>query len=133
MTGDNKRKNIEAETRRGDESLDSARILLGAGKHADAISRAYYAAFHYARALVLLTGEEPRTHGGLERLLHRDVVQPGLLAPDIAKLFSRLLKFRQDADYTAEFVFSANGAAEELAAAEAFVTAARAILAKPIV
>lgn len=69
MTGDNRRKNIAAEVRRGDESLESAEILVAAGKFADAISRAYYAAFHYARALLLTLGEEPKTHAGLERLL----------------------------------------------------------------
>ena len=130
MTEDNKRKNIAAETARGDDSLASARILLAAGMFADAVSRAYYGAFHYARAMLLAVGEEPRTHGGLERLLHRDVVRTGALSPDVAKLFSRLLKFRQDADYTAEFVFSAEGAAEEVAAAGEFVAAAKGVLAR---
>jgi uncharacterized protein (UPF0332 family) len=128
LTGDNKRKNIAAEVERGDESLESARILLAAAKHADAVSRAYYAAFHFARALLLTLPEEPRTHGGVERLLQRDFVRAGALDPETAKLFSRLQKFRQDADYTAEFVFTGPGAAEEVAAAERFVTAARALL-----
>lgn len=133
MTGDNKRKNIAAETARGDDSLESAQILLAAGKLADAVSRAYYGAFHYARAMLIAVGEEPRTHGGLERLLHRDVVRTGALSPDVAKLFSRLLKFRQDADYTAEFVFTTEGAAEEVAAAEAFVRAAKEMLARAVI
>jgi uncharacterized protein (UPF0332 family) len=128
LTGDNKRKNIAAEIARGDESLESARILLAAGKHADSVSRAYYAAFHFARALLLTLPEEPRTHGGVERLLQRDFVRAGVFDPETAKLFSRLQKFRQDADYTAEFVFTREGAAEELAAAERFVEAARAVL-----
>ncbi len=128
MTRDNRRKNIAAEVKRGDESLDSAKLLLGAGKLADAVSRAYYAAFHYARAMLLTLGEETRTHGGLERLLHRDLVREGALDPEVARLFSRLQKFRQDADYTAEFVFTAAGAAEEVAAAERFVREARALL-----
>ena len=125
MTDDNRRKNIAAEVRRGDESFESAELLLAAGKLADAVSRAYYAAFHYARAMLLTLGEEARTHGGLERLLHRDLVREGGLDPDVARLFSRLQKFRQDADYTAEFVFTAAGAAEEVAAARTFVVEAR--------
>lgn len=129
MTGDNKRKNVAAEVRRGEECLESAQILLRAGKNADAVSRAYYAAFHLARALLLTLAEEPRTHGGVERLLQRDFVRTGALDPETAKLFSRLQKFRQDADYTAEFVFTSEGSAEEIAAAERFVRAARALLA----
>ena len=128
MTEDNRRKNIAAEVRRGDESLDSAHLLLDAHKLADAVSRAYYAAFHYARALLLTTGQESRTHAGLERLLHRDLVREGALDADVARLFSRLQKFRQDADYTAEFVFTAAGASEEVSAARAFVAEARARL-----
>ncbi len=125
MTGDNRKKNIAAEVVRGDESLESAELLLAAGKFADAVSRAYYPAFHYARALLLTVGEEARSHAGLERLLHRDIVRQGKLDPDVARLLSRLQKFRLDADYTAEFVFTSTGAAEEVAAARTFVNEAR--------
>ncbi len=128
MTDDNRRKNIAVETKRGDESLESARILLAAALHADAVSRAYYAAFHYARALLLTVGEEPETHAGLHKLLHRDLVRDGVLDPDVAHLFSRLQKFRLDADYAAEVVFTPSAAAEELRAAETFVAEARAVL-----
>ena len=128
MTEDSRRRNIAHEVRRGDESLESAEILLAAGKHADAVSRAYYGAFHYARALLLTLGEEARSHGGLERLLQRDLVRPGKLDPDVARLFSRLQRFRQDADYTAEFVFTAKGSREEVDAARQFVEAARMLL-----
>ena len=130
MTEADRKKDIGAEARRGEESLESAAILLREKKLADAVSRAYYAAFHFARALLLSVGEEVRTHGGLERLLHRDFVRPGTLAPEIALLYSRLLKHRGDADYTAEFVFTAAAAKEEVAAAGKFVDATRALLRK---
>jgi len=128
VTHENRRSNLALETARGDASLDSAELLLRAGKLADAVSRAYYGAFHYARALLLTLGEEPVTHAGVERLLYRDLVRPGKLDPDVARLLSRLQKLRLDADYCAEFLFSPAGAAEEVAAARAFVEAARAIL-----
>ena len=41
MTDENARVNIRIQTERGDASLESAEILLGAGKLADAVSRAY--------------------------------------------------------------------------------------------
>jgi hypothetical protein len=131
MTEDNRLKNIAIETARGEDSLESARILLAAGKYADSVSRAYYGAFHYARALLLSSGEEAQTHGGLTRLLHRDFVREGKLDADIARLFSRLQNFRQDADYSAEVVFTPRAAAEELDAAESFIQAARDILGRP--
>ncbi|GDX82742.1 hypothetical protein LBMAG42_45530 [Deltaproteobacteria bacterium] len=39
------------------------------------------------------------------------------------------MKYRHDADYTAEFAFTATGAGEEVQAAERFIAAARACLA----
>lgn len=68
MTADQRRAAVAAEVARGKEALEAAEILLAAGKYADAISRAYYAAYHHARALLVTVGEEPRTHGGLDRL-----------------------------------------------------------------
>lgn len=128
MTKDNQKKNVAAEVARGEESRRAASVLLAAGLAADAVSRAYYAAFHYARAVLLSASEEPRTHGGVDRLLQRDFVRTGLFEADVAKLFTRLQRYRQDADYTAEYVFTAASAAEEIAAAETFIGEARRFL-----
>ncbi len=129
MTAENAKKNIAIERERGDGSLRSAEVLLREGLYADAVSRAYYAAFHYARALLLTIGEEPITHAGVERLLHRDLVRGGAMAPDVARLLGRLMKNRLDADYTSEVVFTREAAQEEIDAARRFVEAAIAQLA----
>jgi uncharacterized protein (UPF0332 family) len=129
MTEENRRANVQREVSRGDETLESAELLLAAGKSADAVSRAYYGAFHYARALLLTLGEEPITHSGVETLLHRHWVRTGRLDPEIARRFSKLQKMRIDADYAADFVFTQVGAGEEVGVARDFVRAARALLA----
>jgi uncharacterized protein (UPF0332 family) len=72
LTDDQKRAAISAEVARGDEALAEAEILLVANRLAGAVSRAYYGAYHYARGLLLTLGEEPRSHGGLTRLLQRE-------------------------------------------------------------
>jgi uncharacterized protein (UPF0332 family) len=128
LTRESRRANIAIEIARGDGCLRSAEILLRAGEHADCVGRAYYGAFHYARALLLTLGEEPTTHSGVERLLHRDLVRPGTIDPELARLFAKLQKMRLESDYTSEFVFTAAGATEELASARAFVQAARDVL-----
>lgn len=128
MTDDQKRAAVTAEMVRGDDAIEEAELLLGAGKLAGSISRAYYGAFHYARALLLTVGEEPRTHGGLVRLLQINFVRSGAMAPEIGALLSRLMNLRQDADYTAEYVFTQPMARSEIDDARRFVTAARAIL-----
>jgi uncharacterized protein (UPF0332 family) len=124
VTNENRKKNIAAEVSRGTDTLESAEILFQAGKYADAIGHAYYAAFHYARALLLTLGEEVRTHAGLDRLLQRDLVREGHFNPEIARLFARLMTYRFEADYTAEYVFTAEAAREELDAAHRFVSEA---------
>jgi uncharacterized protein (UPF0332 family) len=128
VTNDNRKKNIAAEVRRGNETLEAAQILLDAGKLADAISRAYYGAFHYARALLLMLGEEARTHSGLDRILQRDLVREGLLDPEVARLLARLMTYRFEADYSAEYVFTPSAAREEVAAAHQFVAEAKRVL-----
>ena len=44
---------IRAELSRGDEARRAAAVLLREGLHRDAMSRAYYAALHYARPFSL--------------------------------------------------------------------------------
>ncbi len=128
MTDDQTRAAILAEVARGDEALEEATLLLDAGKLAGAISRAYYAGYHHARAILLTVGQEPRTHGGLSRLVQASFVRTGRMAPETAALLSRLMTMRQDADYTAEYVFTRAMAEEDLDATRRFTTAARQIL-----
>jgi uncharacterized protein (UPF0332 family) len=128
VTDENRRANILTEVNRGAESLESAQILLDAGKHADAVSRAYYAAFHHAQALLLMSGQQARRHGGVERLLHQNLVRPGKLDPKTARSYAHLLKDRLDADYGAATVFTADLATDAVVNARAFCAAARALL-----
>ena len=130
MTRDNRRKNIAVEIERGDEALEEAELLLAATKLPGAISRAYYAAFHYARALLLTLGEEARSHGGLHRLLMRDLVRTGELDPEMGAILSQLQNFRLEADYGAEFVFTAAKTQEEVDNARRFISTARSWLAQ---
>ena len=128
MTNENRKTNIGIAVARGMESLDSAGILVAAGKHADAVSRAYYAAFHHACALLLMSGQQARRHGGVERMLQRDLVRTGKLDATIARSYAHLLKDRQDADYGAETVFTGELAAARVEAARTFCDAARELL-----
>jgi uncharacterized protein (UPF0332 family) len=129
VTDDQKNAAIAAETARGAEALEEADLLFSAKKLPGAISRAYYATFHYARALLLLIDVEPKTHGGLVRLLQANFVRSGKLPPEIAASFSKLMSLRQDADYTAEYVFTEDMVRSEIETARHFVAAAAAILA----
>jgi hypothetical protein len=128
MTGENRRENSRAESALGDDALRAADHLLGLGLHNDAVSRAYYAAFHYARALLLTEGLEPRTHRGVVALLERHFAAPGRLDRDAVALLARLQTFRSLADYDARERLPGERASAEVAAARRFVDLARSLL-----
>lgn len=128
MTRENRRRNIAVELERGQQAMQAARLLLQAGIYPDASSRAYYAALHAARALLLSEGEEPITHGGVQRLLGRDFVRTGRLPAELARALSSAEKLRLDADYAAEMVITHRDAAEAVTTAEALTRAATDLL-----
>jgi uncharacterized protein (UPF0332 family) len=112
----------------GDDALLAAETLLEAGLPNDAVSRAYYAAFHYARALLLLEGLEPKTHRGVVSLVAEILEKPGKLTSSSVTALARLQTFRGLADYDSRHRLSGERAAAEVNAARGFVAEARTLL-----
>ena len=108
-----------------DEELASAESLLEAGLARVSLTRAYFAAFHAARALLYASGFEPRSHGGVHHLFNLHFVKTARFEPGASRLLARLQKYREEADYSRAFVVDADGAREELEAARAFVETIR--------
>jgi uncharacterized protein (UPF0332 family) len=129
VTEENKRTNIAAELARADEALRAAVVLSDAGLLLDAESRLYYAIYHAAVALLLTEGVEPRSHAGTLGLLGLHFVKTGRLSPEHGRLFARIQKYRIEADYGRDFVLSAAGIREDLAACEGFIQRAQEIVA----
>lgn len=127
MTNDNRRRNIAAELLRSRECLLAARALVDQRLGNDAVSRAYYAAYHVARALLLTLGLEARTHAGLARLLKLHF--EARVGEEQVSAFARLQTFRHAADYDAETRFEAEEASGEVEKAEEFATRGTALLA----
>lgn len=128
MTGENRIGNARAELAAADDALRVADAALGLGIFRDAMSRAYYAAFHAARALVLLEGAEPRSHAGLSRLFNEHVIRTGRLEPRYNLILTRLAAYRQASDYAYAFEIALDDARGEIAAARDFVDRARALV-----
>jgi uncharacterized protein (UPF0332 family) len=128
VTGANRGANARAEAALGDDALQAAQALLQLGFHNDAVSRAYFAAFHYARALLLLEGLEPKTHRGVVSLLMDRYERSGRLEPGAVSTLARLQTFRGLADYDASERIAKQRAEAEVAAARAFVEKARPFL-----
>lgn len=90
---------IAAYLEKARQKLDVARRLRDSGDHDDAISRAYYAAFHAARALLTSAGEQPRTHHGTVTLFNLLFVKTGKMSRRAGRFFSNLKDDRESADY----------------------------------
>ena len=129
MTRSNRGANARAEAARGDDALRAAEALLGLDLPNDAVSRAYYAVFHYGRALLLSEGLEPRTHRGVFSLLEEQFERTSRLSSASLSSFARLQTFRGLADYDATERLATDRATAEVNAARAFVDEARALLA----
>jgi uncharacterized protein (UPF0332 family) len=110
--------------------LARARQLLAAAEHLyrgqffeDAVSRAYYAVFHAACALLASIGRTVRTHDGLRAAIAAHFVKPGHLDAKYSRLLSRTAADRNDADYSAVSTFRAEDAEQTLKQAGEFVEA----------
>lgn len=103
------------------EALDLQRL----GHHGGTVSRAYYAAYHAARALLYEKGVEPKTHEGVRRMIGIHCVLTKELTTAAGDALSRLAFMRDAADYAPARPTSATEAAEAVALARAFLQAAR--------
>ena len=89
---------IAAYLERARQKLGVARRLRDSGDHDDAISRAYYAAFHAAKALLTSAGEQPRTHHGAVTLFNLLFVKTGKMSRRAGRFFAHLKDDREAAD-----------------------------------
>jgi uncharacterized protein (UPF0332 family) len=128
MTDENGRLNARDEAERGDECLKEAQFLFDSGFPLGAVSRAYYAAYHWARALLFLKGVEPKTHRGVIQLLALHYVQAEALTEEESAALAHLETFRELSDYNAKAKFDAAQAGAEVQRARRFVEACRRLL-----
>jgi len=91
------------ELERASEALASAQLLLQGGLHVDALSRAYYAVLHAAKAALLTKGIAADSHDAVKRLFGLHLVKTG----DIPSAYGIILRKEQDdrllADYDVAF------------------------------
>ena len=131
MTKANALANALAELSAADDALKVAEAALGLGIKRDAMSRTYYAAFHAARALLLLEGLEPKTHAGVLRMLSEHLIRSGKLEARFGMALTRVQAYRQAADYSYSFDGSSEDVAHEIAEARELIARARAAVSTP--
>lgn len=83
------------------EALDDAESNLEEGRFRTAISRAYYAIFHAARAVVWTREVAPKTHKGLAQQFGQNIVQTGVTSREFSTILKNASDERELADYHA--------------------------------
>ncbi|MGB9714630.1 MAG: HEPN domain-containing protein [Candidatus Bathyarchaeales archaeon] len=121
MTEDSTRRFVEASLKRANEALEAAMLLLENGEFRDAVSRAYYAMFHAARALLNQRGITAKTHAGIQLMFDTHIVKGNILSREYGEMFRRVFNLRQKCDYEVYAVPKRNEAEDAVAKAGKFI------------
>lgn len=114
---------------RSRRELEAARFLADGGFAAQAVSRAYYAAFYAAEEALLALGETRSKHSGVVAAFEKLVVREGGVDPGTGRLLRSLFRRRNEADYGA-VPASQEEAEEAIGDAERIVDAVESWLAR---
>lgn len=106
MMEENKKENIREEIERASRTMNAATLLFDNNLINDAVSRLYYFLLYHIRALLLSKGLEPKSHEGALRLFAPHFIKEKLFDPKDSHVFSKLMKYREEADYNPSYVFS---------------------------
>ena len=122
---------VAAHIARARGKLEAVASDIAAGRWDDAVSRAYYAMYHAARAALLREHQDPRTHRGLVLLIHRHLVSSGRLSSELGAALARVRDLREYGDYEALVQIGEDEAEAAAHDAQAFVAAIERLLAPP--
>ncbi len=106
------------------EKLQVAQKLLREGDFEDAVSRAYYSAFHATQAILLTEGLSAETHQGLVNLFGLHLVKTGKFDKKFGKYLTNLKDDREASDYEVYSSIDQETAEHALQEAREFLTAA---------
>jgi uncharacterized protein (UPF0332 family) len=121
---------IAANLERADQSIRAARELASGGYYDFAASRAYYAAFYAATAILLHEELEFSKHSAVIASIHQRFVKTGRLDKKYGKDLNWLFELRGVGDYGATVHVSQQDAEKAIRAAEGFVQAIEALIQK---
>lgn len=110
-------------------SLEAAGVLRREGFPQFAASRAYYAMFYAAEALLLGKGLAFSKHGAVHAAFGKEFVKSGLLPADLHRSLIRGLEVRSAADYGRASAVTDQEMEQQIRNAEAFLSAAERLLA----
>ena len=121
---------VLAEWNRAREALRAAETLTRDQCYADAISRAYYAILHAAKAALHVHDVAAESHAAVRRMFGLHLVKPGEIEAKWSAFLVESLDDRLAADYDVETTFSREDARSECRRSREFFSRVRRYLLK---
>ena len=112
---------VRAEWQRAGQALGAAEVLRDAGYPADALSRAYYATLHAAKAALYVHDVATASHAAVRRMFGLHLIQTGEIESEWASHLGEILDDRLAADYDVEARVTSEEANEAYQQARAFL------------
>lgn len=119
---------IAADLERAEQSIQAAQQLASGGYYDFAASRAYYAVFYAAAALLLSEGLELSKHSAVIASIHQRFVKTGKLSKEQGKTLNWLFELRSVGDYGGTMHVSRQQVEQAIQAAEEFLSAIKFLL-----
>ncbi len=119
---------IAANLERAEQSIEAARQLALGGYYDFAASRAYYAAFYAATAILLRDGLELSKHSAVIASIHQRFVKTGKLDSERGKTLNWLFELRSVGDYGGTAHVSREEVDQAIEAASQFLEAIKPLL-----
>lgn len=122
---DTTKKLIIGYIQKAENKLKVAKKLFKSRDYEDAVSRAYYAVFHAAQALLLSEGEKAESHKGVVTLFGLLFVKTGKFNKNIGKYLANLKDDREMGDYEVFSYIDIKTAKTGVNEAKEFINAAK--------
>jgi len=114
-------KEIEDLIKKAKRFLRTAELALKDGDYDSCVSRAYYAMFFAAEAVLLSRDIKASSHAGVITLFGEHFVKTGIFDKEMGKALRRAYDSRQKGDYAIGFLIDREEAEEKLKDAKKFI------------
>lgn len=102
------------------EKLESAKLLLDAGKYRDSIGRSYYAIFTAVRAVLANDKVDFSKHSGVIAYFQKEYIKTGKFDVKYSRYLQTAFQIRNSCDYDDFFIASKQDAEEQYSRATEF-------------
>jgi uncharacterized protein len=96
---------IKYRVERATELFEDAQLLAQNKRWKSCINRLYYSSFQLVNAVLYRKAITARTHNGLKTKFFEEYIKTGIISAEYGKLYSRLIDWRQESDYSAYVEF----------------------------